>query len=201
LSRRPSSGVRGARVLVAIGFAALLFVGSSNGWVAASTRALTYQAADSVPEREVAIVPGTFAAQGRPGPMLRARLEAALAAYTAGRVRAILVSGNESAGEVTAMREWLAQSGVDDEHILVDPAGTRTLQTMRNAAQRFGVSRAVVCTQTVSMPRALFLARSAGIDAVGLAIPTTLERSPRWIAMEALKGALAILETFVLVLT
>jgi vancomycin permeability regulator SanA len=197
LSRRLWAGARRPRTLIALGYAALLFVGSSNGWVTVSARARTYEAADSVPVREVAIVPGTFAARGRPGPMLRDRLEAAWAAFAAGRVRAILISGNESAGEVTAMRAWLAGRGVDDEHILVDPAGTRTIETMWNAAQRFGVSRAVVCTQSLSMPRALYLARSAGIDAVGLAVPTTMSGSPSWIATEALKGALAVIETIV----
>src|SRR5262249_20910982 len=146
--RRLFSGVRGARILAATGFAALFFVASSNGWIAATARARTYRAARSVPEREVAIVPGTFAARGRPGPLLRARLEAAWAAFAAGRVQAILVSGNEAAGEVSAMRAWLTGRGVDAGRILVDPAGTRTIETMRHAAQRFGVSRAVVCTQS-----------------------------------------------------
>src|SRR5262245_51446816 len=89
-------------------------------------------AADTV--RDVAIVPGTFASAGRPGPMLRERLEAAEAVLAAGRVRAILVSGNESSRETTIMRQWLVGRGVAPERILVDPAGTRTIATMRNAA-------------------------------------------------------------------
>src|SRR5436309_3493193 len=76
--------------------------------------------------RDVAIVPGTFASGGRPGRMLRERLEAAQAVLAAGRVRAILVSGNESSREASIMRQWLVGRGVDPERILVDPAGTRT---------------------------------------------------------------------------
>mgnify|MGYP003733978885 CR=1 FL=1 len=40
---------------------------------------------------------------------------------------------------------------------------------MRRAAGRFGVRDAVVCTQAFHLPRALWLARQAGIDADGLA--------------------------------
>jgi vancomycin permeability regulator SanA len=145
--------------------------------------------------RDVAIVPGTFAHRGRPGATLSARLEAALAALQLGRVRAILVSGDEAAGEVSAMRDWLEQRGVPAAQILVDPEGTRTIETMRNAAFKFRITTAIVCTQSVSMPRTLFLAESAGIDAVGLSIPTEMSRSPKWIAVEALKGTVAFLET------
>jgi vancomycin permeability regulator SanA len=158
--------------------------------VADSASALTDDAV-----RDVAIVPGTFASHGRPGPMLRERLEAARTVLAAGRVRAILVSGNESSREATIMQQWLVGQGVAPERILVDPAGTRTIHTMRHAAARFGVARAIVCTESLSMPRAMFLAEQAGIDAVGLAIPTALSRSPRWVATEALKSVLAYFET------
>src|SRR5262245_1171121 len=70
--------------------------------------------------RDVAIVPGTFARRGRPGSTLRARLEAARVALADGRVRAILISGDENAGEVTAMRAWLEQQGVARDRILAD---------------------------------------------------------------------------------
>jgi vancomycin permeability regulator SanA len=162
-------------------------------------RALDFSASAA---RDVAIVPGTFVSSaGRPGPMLRARLEAAREVLATGRVHAILVSGNESSREATSMQRWLVERGVDPERILVDPAGTRTIETMRNAARRFGVSRAIVCTENLSMPRTLFLAQRAGIDAVGLSIPTPLARSPRWVATEALKSVLAFFETLLPVST
>ena len=162
-------------------------------------RALDFSAGAA---RDVAIVPGTFVSSaGRPGPTLLARLEAARAVLAAGRVRAILVSGNESSREATVMQQWLVGRGVDPERILVDPAGTRTIETMRNAARRFGVARAIVCTQSLSMPRTLFLAQRAGIDAVGLSIPTPLARSPRWVATEALKSVLAFFESYLPVST
>ena len=45
------------------------------------------------------------------------------------------------------------------------------------------------------MPRSLYLARHAGIEADGIAISTDLTRAPRWIAREALKNVLAFAES------
>jgi vancomycin permeability regulator SanA len=145
--------------------------------------------------RDVAIVPGTFVANGRPGPLLRSRLDAALSAFRQGHVRDILVSGNEASGEVTVMRAWLERMGVDPARIVADPSGTRTIETMRNAARRFHVSTAVVCTQEISMDRALYLARENGIDAVGLTADRDLPHDLRWKGTEALKSTLAVVET------
>jgi SanA protein len=127
--------------------------------------------------------------------MLRARLEAARWALKHGLVRAILVSGDEGGGEVTAMRTWLEDEGVDPSRILADPGGARTIVTMRNAAQFFRITSAIVCTQPISMNRSLYLARKNGIDAVGLAAEVDGPHNLRWLSAEAVKNTLAVVET------
>ncbi len=79
----------------------------------------------------------------------------------------ILVSGDGGSGETAAMRRWLLEHGVPDEDIDRDAGGYRTRETMARAARTGGVRAAVVCTQAFHMARSLFLARRAGIDAVG----------------------------------
>ena len=66
------------------------------------------------PGSHVLIVPGSRVYGDKPLPILRARLEAALDLYRAGRVKAILVSGQETAEapESTVMRAWLRARGV-----------------------------------------------------------------------------------------
>jgi vancomycin permeability regulator SanA len=164
---------------------------------AATERA--FSSASGSPARSVAIVPGAdVRADGRPSSTLAQRLEIALDLYRAHRVKAILVSGNDSAGspEVTAMRRWLAERGVPAADVWVDARGTRTRETMLNAAARFDVADAVVCTQAPYVSRAVFLARSAGIDAVGVGAPSPVSRSPRWLGVEALKTTLAVVESY-----
>ena len=168
-----------------------------NLWIARSARPYAYDSAAAVPARTFAIVPGSRVYHGRPLPILRARLEAALELYRAGRVKAILVSGQETADapEATVMRAWLRAGGVPAANVWSDGGGTRTRETMNRAAVFYGVTDAIVCTQTVNVARSIYLARQAGIDAVGLALPTTLGRSTRYLATESLKTTLAFAES------
>jgi len=191
-TKRRAWQIAGAAALLAVaGFA------GSNAWVARSSRGYAYDSAATVPGRSIAIVPGSRVHHGKPLFILRDRLEAALDLYRARRVKAILVSGDDSAAspEVTVMGAWLRARGVPARDILADGGGSRTRETMNRAAALYGVTDAVVCTQTVNMARSLYLARAAGIDAVGLAVPTDLGRSTRYVATESLKTTLAFAES------
>lgn len=155
----------------ALGLAAAALVGGANAWILSQAGPL-FEDPASVPPRTVAIVPGARVLRdGTPMPALEDRLQAALDLWRAGRVRVILVSGDHgTAGydEVNGMQRWLADRGVPTDAIFLDHAGLRTLDTMVRAAQVFQVRDAVICTQRFHLPRSLYLARHAGIDAVGL---------------------------------
>lgn len=155
-----------------------------------------YETLDAVPARAVAIVPGTTVKGLVPGRTLTERLRRARDLYRSGKVRVILVSGNREEGydEIAAMHTWLVQNGVRDLDIVDDPAGFRTLDTMERAVRVFKVKGAIVCSQGVHLPRALYLAHSAGIDAVGLIAnpggPTHILYAPH----ETLGSAVAFIE-------
>ena len=155
----------------AAGLAAALAVAGANLWILGAAGTL-YEDAASVPPRTVAIVPGArVLVDGTPLPALEDRLQCALDLYRAGRVRRILVSGDHATlgyDEVNGMQRWLADRGVPVEDVFLDHAGLRTLDTMQRAARVFLVRDAVICTQRFHLPRSLFLARDAGLDAVGL---------------------------------
>jgi SanA protein len=173
LRRRLPRGRRGVFVL-ALGAAgtltgAMLLAGGS---VVSEASPYLRSGIDDAPPRLVAIVPGCRVhPDGTPSAMLEDRLAAALALYRAGKVEKILVSGDHGApeyDEVAAMRRWLEARGVAGEDVFSDHAGFRTLDTMMRAAEVFGVEGAIVCTQRFHLARAVFLARRAGIDAVGV---------------------------------
>ena len=193
LRRGCRAALTAAGVVVGLSLVGVL---ASNAWVALAARGKVATSLGGTPSRSVAIVPGTSVAAGQPQPLLRDRLEAARALYEEGRVRAILISGHETptSPEVTVMSRWLRARGVPAADILIDKKGTRTRETMWHAAGELGVVDAVVCTQTLHMPRTLFLARAAGIDAVGIALPSRLSRVPRWVGIEVLKTSLAVVE-------
>ena len=187
-------GVAGA--LVALAVAGVL---GSNGWVALATRGRAYDSVEAVPARNVAIVPGARVYGGQPFLHLRGRLETALMLYRGGRVKKILVSGNDTADspEVSVMSAWLRERGVEPADILVDSGGSRTRETMNRAAGVFDVRDAVICTQDLGAERSLYLAGHAGIDAVAVATPSNLYQSQRWVVKEALKTTLAFFESFI----
>lgn len=182
--------------LLLLGFAG---IAGSNAWVARAARGRAYASVDGVPSRSVAIVPGARVHNGKPFIHLQARLQMALSLYQGGRVKAILVSGNETveSAEVTAMTNWLLERGVARKDILADSGGSRTRETMNRAAEVFDVHDAVVCTQDVNVERSVYLAQQAGIDAVAVGAPSNLAQSSSYMRAEALKIALAFLESLV----
>ena len=138
-----------------------------------SARYCTHDPA-SLAQHQVAIVPGARVyASGVPCRPLRQRLQAAATLWASKTVQSILVSGHGSASEydeVAAMAKWLRGAGVPETALSCDPYGLRTLDTMERAARLLGVRDAVVCTQAFHLPRAILLARNAGINAIGLAV-------------------------------
>lgn len=150
----------------------------------------------------VAIVPGASVHRdGTPSPQLEGRLSTALALVRAGRVKQVLVSGarNGAYDEAGAMLRWLTQRGVPAPAVVDDHAGFRTLDTMERAARVFGVRQAVVCTQSFHLPRAVFLARRAGIDAVGLAADGQSRDRSAWDSLrEALANLMAVVDSYLL---
>ena len=94
--------------------------------------------------------------------------------YQGGRVKKILVSGNDTNGGARSHRDdrVARERGVDPADILVDGGGSRTRETMDRAAGVFEISDAVICTQDVNAARSVYLAEAAGIDAVAVGVPS-----------------------------
>lgn len=103
--------------------------------------------------------------------MLADRVEQAARLWHAGKVEKIIVSGDHGRwayDEPGTMREALVEDGVRPRDVFEDHAGFDTWASMVRAREIFGVREAVVITQGFHMPRALFLAEKAGIEATGL---------------------------------
>ena len=171
VSRR-QVGRLGLRLLLGGFFLIVTVLLTGSLWVRREAAGHLYDQVALVPPRDVAIVLGASVHRsGKPSPAVEARLAAALALLQSKQARKILVSGDhrpDEYDEVQAMKRWLVRAGVPADQVMVDRAGLRTFDSMERAARVFSVRSAVVCTQSFHLPRAVFLARRAGIDAVGL---------------------------------
>ncbi len=150
---------------------ALVLIVVASVVIAKDVRGLRYVEVRDVPARPVAIVFGADVTRDdRPSRMLAGRLDGGLALYRAGKVRSLVLTGDDGRNkrdELDAMLNYTLAHGVRRDRIEL-VRGYTTYDSCRRSA-REGIRSAVLVTQSFHLPRALFLCRSVGMDAVGLA--------------------------------
>ena len=131
-----------------------------------------YDDAERVPHNKMGLVLGTspLAPDGVSANMYFVyRIEAAARLYKMGKVEYLLLSGDKSSDaydEPLAMRESLIAHGVPSENIILDKSGFRTLDSIVHSIKIYGQSSITIISQRFHNERAIYLARSKGVDAV-----------------------------------
>lgn len=125
-----------------------------------------------VEHKKVAIVFGAgLQRDGTPSPILRDRVETAVALLREKKVEKILFSGDnrfENYNEPGAMQAYAITLGAPLQDIVLDYAGRRTYDTCFRAKFIFKVDEAILVTQDFHLPRALFLCNQFKINAIGV---------------------------------
>ncbi len=140
-----------------------------------------YGTVEQVPEREIGLLLGTspIVADGRRNLYFTHRMDAAARLYHAGKIKKIIVSGDnrhKDYNEPQEMRRALEELGVTPAHIAEDYAGFRTLDSVVRARDVFGAKRYTVISQQFHCERALFIAANHDIEAVAFAAPDATKR-------------------------
>ncbi|WP_331445777.1 vancomycin high temperature exclusion protein [Streptomyces xanthochromogenes] len=141
-------------------------------WLYTSTGGRIGTVADA-PAAGVAVVFGAGLRDGQPSPYLADRLDAAVRLYRAGKVKAVLVTGDNSRptyDEPDAMRGYLVRHGVPDKSVVSDFAGFDTWDSCVRARKVFGVDRAVLVSQGFHIRRAVALCEAAGVRSYGVGV-------------------------------
>ncbi|OIK04482.1 SanA/YdcF family protein [Streptomyces monashensis] len=141
-------------------------------WLYASTADRLRTVADA-PAAKIAVVFGAGLWNGEPSPYLAHRLDAAAALYRAGRVKVVLVTGDNSRtdyDEPDAMRAYLSRHGVPAGRVVRDYAGFDTWDSCVRARKIFGVDRAVLISQNFHIRRAVALCEAAGVTSYGVGV-------------------------------
>ncbi len=153
-------------LLVALAFlvCALLYA-----YVWYGTKPYIFDSIDATPVTQAALVLGaSVTSGGQLSPILKDRADRAIALYTAGKVKKILVTGDNatlSHDEVDPVGKYLVTQGISREDIFLDHAGFDTYSSMYRARDVFDVSTITIVSQPFHLPRAVFIARSLGLEA------------------------------------
>lgn len=164
-----------ALYLVLISFALLSAITLVANIVVINSESLgVYDDVANTPEIPVAVVLGTTkrAVGGGVNPFFARRIEAAAELYKAGKVKHILVSGDnrhKSHNEPVDMLNSLIALGVPAEAVTLDYAGFRTLDTVYRAKKVFKLDKVLLVTQRYHAYRTLYLAEKAGLQAAAFA--------------------------------
>lgn len=139
-------------------------VGSKGSIVSADEASIS--SADAI-----VVLGASVYADGTPSGILQDRLDDGIALYFAGVAPKIIMSGDNgtaSYNEVRVMKQYAIARGVPSEDIFCDHAGFSTYESMYRAKYVFGCERIVVATQTYHLYRALWSAKSLGMQATGV---------------------------------
>lgn len=106
-----------------------------------------------------------------PSAMLEDRLSEGVSLYKLGVSDRLLMTGDNGRvdyNEVKVMKDYAVKAGVPSEHVFQDHAGFSTYESMYRARDIFAAEKIVIVTQNYHMYRALYIARSLGLDAYGV---------------------------------
>jgi len=164
-----------------------------------------YTSTKEIPQKKAALLLGTakYMRGGGRNYFYTYRIRAAVALWEAGKVKAIVVSGDNGTkryDETTTMYNDLIKAGIPARYISKDYAGFRTLDSVVRAEAIFDLKDYIIISQKFHLERALFIAKAKGQKAIGFAakdIPGTAA-AYRMKAREYLARAKAFLDVYVL---
>ena len=159
---------------IAMGVLCAIAVLGINGLVKGSTanRILSAEQASQLQDVDCILVLGCGVwDDGRPSHMLEDRLKRCVELYELGTAPKILMTGDHGRvgyDEVDVMKTYAVDAGIASKHVFMDHAGFSTYESMYRAKEIFQARKVVIVTQEYHLYRAIFIARSLGLDAYGV---------------------------------
>lgn len=143
-----------------------------NQTIKKHTAAQIYNEVITIPQNKVGLLLGTSPKlkNGNNNLYFDYRILAAVELYKAGKIKYILISGDnrrEDYNEPEEMKKALMQKGIPEKFIYLDYAGFRTLDSVIRAKEVFGQNQLTIISQRFHNERAIYLAERNGINAIG----------------------------------
>lgn len=150
----------------------VIFITICNIIVINSSRKKCFSSMTNLPTKKVAILLGTtkHLSNGQINLYYKYRLEATITLYHAGKIKSIIVSGDNSRkdyNEPETFNTDLIAAGIPESCIYLDFAGFRTLDSIYRAKAIFQQESFIVISQEFHNQRAIYLAKQFNLNAVG----------------------------------
>jgi len=131
-----------------------------------------YEDPVSLPRKKVGLLLGTskYRVGGEINLYYRYRVEAAVRLFESGKIRFILISGDnatQSYNEPSTFRQDLIEAGIPDKRIYLDYAGFRTLDSVVRCKEVFQEEDIIIISQPFHNERAVYIAQQKGLQALG----------------------------------
>ena len=154
--------------LVVVAAAVVAYANITAVW---ASRGRLFDEAAALPKTRVGLVFGTTdRVNGLENLYFRYRIDAAETLWKAGKLDALIVSGDNSSkyyNEPGKMKQALIERGIPAGRIVCDYAGLRTLDSVVRAKEIFGLDSIVFISQRFQNERAIYLAQANGMHAIG----------------------------------
>lgn len=149
----------------------LCFVFSINDWVIESTKDLIIDQTSDLEGYDAILILGAGVSGNSPSPMLEDRLKKGIEVYFQGAASKIIMSGDHSRedyDEVNVMKDYATKMGVPSVNVFMDHAGFSTYDSLYRAKEIFKANKIIIVTQEYHLYRALYIAKSLGLEAIGI---------------------------------
>ncbi|WP_017495049.1 vancomycin high temperature exclusion protein [Flavobacterium sp. WG21] len=143
---------------------------SINWYVKSSTRDLIHHTVNNLPKNEVGIIFGAGINGDQPSKYLKDRLDAGILLYKTHKIDKILLSGDngrDEYDELTVMKTYCFNHGVDTTKIFIDYAGFDTYSTIYRASHIFKIKKATLISQEYHLNRAIYIGQKLGVKSIG----------------------------------
>lgn len=158
------------KIVLYLAIIGLVVIVSVNYYVRSSTKNKIYYSVKKFPKNDVGIIFGAGINGDRPSKYLKDRLDAGILLYKMKRINKILLSGDngrDEYDELTVMKNYCYNHGVDTTKIFIDYAGFDTYSTMYRAKHIFKIKKATLISQEYHLNRAIFIGNKLGIKSAG----------------------------------
>ena len=174
-------------------------------WAASMGAVLLFSWMDQARPAESIVVLGAAQYDGKPSPVLRARLDHGIDLWNHGMGKVLVLTGGKGAGDTTSEadvgRSYARKHGVPDTAILLENKGRTTRESMLGVAallESRGIKTAILVSDPFHMLRLSIIGRRFGLipyTSPTRTSPISPNREKRWRYMlgESVKAPLAFL--------